>query len=151
METLLSGIFALVIGSGGVWAGLQALRHRRLLQRWPTAKGRVIERGTFHAVIGRRGFRFAPLVRYVYQVDEKEFVNNYINPKRTQLPSHSTEQWAQKKAASWPDEVTVHYNPASPDESFLVQTPKFKLYLVIIASGVAVLFGALFLISYLQR
>ena len=137
-----------MIGGVGAWAGLQALRNRADLDRWPTTKGRVIERGTFQAVIGRRGFRFAPLVKYVYEVAGKEFVNNYINPKRTQLPSHSTEEWAQKKAASWPEEVTVYYNPASPDESFLIQTPKFKLYGVIVASGVAMLFGLLFLISY---
>lgn len=151
MEALISGVFALLIGSAGAWAGFQALRNRTALGRWPTTKGRVIERGTFHAVIGRRGFRFAPLVKYVYQVDGKEFANNYINPKRTQLPSHSTKEWAQKKAESWADEVTVHYNPASPDESFLVQTPRFKLYGVIVASGVAMLFGIFFLISYAQR
>ena len=151
MEALLSGLFALLIGSVGAWAGVQALRNRTALDRWPTTKGRVIERGTFQAVIGGRGFRYAPLVKYVYQVDEKEFVNNYINPKRTQQPSHSTKEWAQKEAELGTDEVTVHYNPASPDESFLVQTPRFKLYGVIVASCVAMLFGVLFLISYIQR
>ena len=151
MEALLSGLFALLIGTVGAWAGFQALKNRAALDRWPTTKGRVIERRTFQVVIGRRGFRFAPLVKYVCQVDRQEFVNNYINPKRTQLPSHSTEEWAQRKAESWPDEVTVHYNPASPDESFLVQTPKFKLYGVIVASGGAMLFGVFFLISYIQR
>ena len=152
MEAIISGIFALLIGSVGVGAALNALRNRRTLDRWPTTKGRVIERGTFLVnVASQRAFRYAPLVRYVYQVEGKEFVNDCINPKLIQLPSHSTREWAQKRTESWPDEVTVHYNPGSPDQSFLVQTPRIKLYAVIAASFAAILFGVLFLLSYAQR
>jgi hypothetical protein len=152
METILSGIFALLIGSVGVGAGLNALRNRRTLDRWPTTKGRVIERGIFRVnTASRSAFRYAPLVRYAYQVEGKEFVNDSINPKVIQLPSHSTREWAQKRSKAWADEVNVHYNPASPNESFLAQTPRFKLYAVILASLAAILFGLLFLLSYFQK
>ena len=51
-------------------------------------------------------------------------------------------------AESFPDEVVVNYNPEDPGESFLVQTPKVMLYIVIGASCLAILFGLLFLLVF---
>jgi hypothetical protein len=78
----------------------------------------------------------------------KEFINDSIRPKRIQLPQHNIKEWAQKKANSFPDEVTVHYNPEDPSESFLVQTSKLMLYIVIGSSCLAILFGLLFFLVF---
>lgn len=147
MEAIAAGAFSLLIGIVGLWTGFKQLRNRTELNRWSTTAGRVIERGTYQvsaAVRSAPAFRHAPLVKYVYQVNGREFVNDYINPKRIQLPSHNTKKWAEKRAASFADDVTVHYNPADPSESFLVQTPKRMLYIVIVASCLAILFGVTF-------
>jgi Protein of unknown function (DUF3592) len=149
--SIISGLFALLIGAVGLWTGFRQLRNRRELNRWPSTSGKVVERGTYqpdNLAVGPPAFRHSPLVRYVYQVGGREFVNNCIRPKRIQLPQHNTKQWAQKTAESFPAEVTVHYNPADPSDAYLVQTPKALLYVVILASAVAILFGlALFLIK----
>jgi hypothetical protein len=42
--------------------------------------------------------------------------------------------------------VTVHYNPEDPSESFLLQTPKVLLYIVIVASCLAIMYGLMFLL-----
>jgi hypothetical protein len=120
-----------------------------VLNEWHTTTGRVIERGTFRATTGTSSpaFSHAALVKYVYQVDGQEFVNDCIRPKQIQLPEHSTKKWAQKKAESFPDEVTVHYNPANPGESFLVQTRKRTLYTVIVGSCLAILFGVFYFVT----
>ena len=113
MEAIISGAFCLLIGTVGVWAGVKQLGNRVALNKWPTTKGKVIERGTYQPFIpaaGPPGFRYAPLVKYVYQVAGKEFTNDRIRPKRIQLPQHNTKERAQKKANSFADEVTVHYN-----------------------------------------
>ena len=146
MEGILAAAFACVIGIVGLWTGFKQLRNRAALDRWPITKGKVIERGTFTPdyASGPPAFRHAPLVRYVYQVGGKDFVNDRLQPKRIQQPRHNTEAWAQKRAGEFPDDVTVHYNPADPSESFLVQTSKKTLYLVIAASGLAILFSGLF-------
>lgn len=149
METIIAGAFGLLIGIVGLWTGFRQLRNRAALDRWSTAKGKVIERGTYQpniATLSTPAFRYAPLVKYVYQVNGKEFVNDGIHPKRIQLPEHSTKKWAQKRAESFADEVTVHYNPEDPSESFLVQTPKRKLYILIGCSCVALLFGVMFVL-----
>jgi len=143
MEGILAAAFACVIGIVGLWTGFKQLRNRAALDRWPITKGKVIERGTFTPdyASGPPAFRHAPLVRYVYQVGGKDFVNDRLQPKRIQQPRHNTEAWAQKRAGEFPDDV---YNPADPSESFLVQTSKKTLYLVIAASGLAILFSGLF-------
>lgn len=152
MEAILSGIFGLLIGLGGLWAGGTALRSRAALDRWKTTQGRVIERSTYQpgiATLSNSAYCYSPLVRYVYQVEAREYTGDCIYPKRVQLPEHSTQDWAQKRAASFADSVLVHYNPEDPTESFLVQTPKARLYLVIGASCFAVLIGILFLVGLL--
>ena len=147
MERILSAAFAFLIGTVGLWAGFKQLRNRVALNKWPTTKGKVIERGTFQPdipALGPPAFRHAPLVKYAYQVSSKEFTNDRIRPKRIQQPQHNTKKWAQKKAESFPDEVSVHYNPEDPSESFLLQTSRLMLYVVVGSSCLAILFGLLF-------
>jgi Protein of unknown function (DUF3592) len=144
MERIISGIFALLIGFGGLLTGLKALKNRKILNQWKTTKGKVIERGIYQPdipMLSPPAFRYSPLVRYTYQVDGKDFENNYILPKRIQAPQHSTQKWAQKKADSFPSEVTVHYNSADPSESYLIQTSKATLYLLLTLSVLVLLIG----------
>jgi hypothetical protein len=151
MERILSAAFSFLIGSVGLWAGFKQLRNRTRLNTWPTTRGKVIERGTFQPdipALGPPAFRHSPLVKYVYHVAGREFINDRIRPKRIQQPQHNTKKWAQKMAESFPAEVTVHYNPTDPSESFLVQTSRVMLYVVCVASCVAILFGMLFLLVF---
>jgi len=151
MERIISGVFSLLIGTVGLWTGLKQLRNRGALNKWPTTKGRVFERDTFQPdipALGPPAFRHAPLVKYVYYVGGKEFTNDRIRPKRIQQPQHNTKEWAQKTANTFPDEVTVHYNPEDPGESFLVQTSRAVLYIVCGASCLAILLGLLFLLVF---
>jgi hypothetical protein len=151
MEALISAAFCFLIGAVGLWTGFKQLKNRAALNNWPTTKGKVIERRTYQPNIPTMGppaFRHAPLVKYVYQVSGKEFINDRIRPKRIQQPEHNTKKWAQKRANSFADEVTVHYNPEDPSESFLVQTSKAMLYIVIGVSCLVILFGLLFLLVF---
>jgi hypothetical protein len=151
MERIISAAFSFLIGSVGVLVGFKQLRNRTRLNQWPTTGGRVIERGTFVPDVPNTGppaFRHSPLVKYVYEVSGKQFTSDRIRPKRIQLPQHNTKEWAQKRAESFADQVTVHYNPEDPSESFLVQTSRAMLYIVIGASGLAILFGLLFLLVF---
>lgn len=148
MEQLFAGIFGLLLGSSGIWLGLVQLRNLAALAAWKTTKGKVIARGTFRvAFAAAPAFRFAPLVQYVYHVNGQEFSNDAILPKHIHGPEHSTFAWAQQKADSFPDEVTVYYQPDNPTQSFLVRPTKSKLYLAVAGACVAFLIGAAFLLS----
>ena len=149
MENLVAGLFGLLLGMIGVVTGFMLLKRRTQFNRWKTTNGRVIERGTYQPdipMLSAPAFRHAPLVKYQYEVEGKEFVSNSILPKRIQAPQHNTTKWAQKKADSFPDEVLVYYNPEDPSESYLIQTSKATLYTVITASGLVVLVGLAFLL-----
>ena len=152
MENLIAGIFGLLLGIVGLWTGFRALKNRSLANRWKTTNGKVIERGTYQPnmpMISAPAFRYAPLVKYTYQVDGREFVNDSILPKHIQLPRHGTRKWAQRQAESFSDDVTVHYNPEDPAECYLVQTSKSTLFVVIGASCLSMLIGLLFVLSRL--
>jgi len=139
MEKIVSGIFSLLLGSVGLWTGVRQLKNRRLLGNWKTTPGKVIERGTYRpkiASLSASAFRYSPLIKYSYQVNGAEFINDAIHPRRIQLPRHSSKKWAQKRAESFPDEVIVHYNSEDPGESYLVMTSKLILGIV---AGVGVL------------
>ncbi len=150
MLKILCGGFAFLIGVVAFWTGIKQLRNRAKLSRWPTSPGRVIERGTFRpdiATTTQSAFRYAPLIKYSYQVDGKEFTNNYIHAKRIQQPQHSTQKWAQAKADSFPNDVVVHYNPDDPGESFLQETSRVVLGGLLVAALFAFLVGLIFIVT----
>ncbi len=151
MEKLIAGLFGCLLGVVGVITAITLFRKRTQFSQWKTTKGHVIERGAFQPdipMLSAPAFRYAPLIRYTYQIDGKEFISNTILPRRIQLPQHNTKQWAERKAQSFPDEVTVHYNPRDPSESYLVMTSTWSLTVVILASGFAFLIGVLFLLAW---
>ena len=149
MESLIAGIFGLLLGVVGLWTGIKQLKNRGRFSHWKTTQGKVIERGTYEPnapMLGPPAFRHAPLVRYAYRVNDRELVNDAIHPKRIQRPQHNTLKWAKRKASSFSDDVIVHYNPEDPSESYLVLTSKISLWAVIAASCFALLVGLLFLL-----
>lgn len=147
MENIIAGIFGLLIGITGIVTGFVQLRNLAALKSWGKTSGKVIERGTFkvtHANRSPPAFQFAPLVKYVYNVDGQEFINDSIAPKHIELPRHNTIEWAEKRAAAFPDEPVVFYNPKNPADSFLVPTSKRTLYIVVGVSFLVCLVSLIF-------
>ena len=149
MERIAAGIFSLLLGSLGLWTGLQQLKNRRLLSNWKTTPGKIIERGTYRpniASLSVGAFRYSPLVKYSYQVNGAEFINDAIHPRRIQLPRHSSRKWAQKQAESFPSEVLVYYNSDDPSESYLLMTSKLVLGTVVALGALLILIGLVVLL-----
>jgi hypothetical protein len=149
MEKIAAGIFSLLLGSVGLWTGLRQLKNRRLLSGWKTTPGKVIERGTYRpniASLSAGAFRYSPLVKYSYQVNGADFINDAIHPRRIQLPKHSSKKWAQKQAETFPGEVLVHYNSDDPGESYLVLTSNLVLEIVVALGVLLILIGLIVLL-----
>ncbi len=152
MEWIVAGCFSLLIGIVGLWTALRHLKSRKELNTWRTTTGRVIERGVFQPNVpslGAPAFRYAPLVKYAYAVEGKEYVGNCIHPAQLQAPPQSSQKWAQKKAESFPNEVVVHYNAADPTEAYLIQTSRALLLTVAAVSSFMIVFGLLLLLVQL--
>jgi hypothetical protein len=150
MEWIAAGIFSSILGVVGLWTGIRQLRNRAELNNWRTTPGKVVERGTYKPNLppsGPPAYHYAPLVRYVYRVDDKEFVSNCIYPKRIQSPPRSTKKWAQKKADSFPEDVIVHYNDEDPGDAYIVQTSRGVLLTIAAVSVFMILFGLVILLA----
>ena len=150
MQYIIGGIFGLVIASVVVWNSFVQLKNISRLNEWKPVDGKVIERGTFRITYATRSapaLQYAPLVRYVYRANEQEYTGDAILPKHIQLPEHSTVEWARERASSFPDDLTVYYDPENPSDSFLVPVPRKTLYIMITAEFVAGLISLLLLIS----
>ena len=83
MEKIIAGLFGLLMGMGGGLAGFIQLRNLAATGSWKTAKGKVLERGTFRvtqANLSAPAFQHSPLVKYRYKVGGREFVNDSILP-----------------------------------------------------------------------
>lgn len=152
METIISAIFLIVIGGVGCFAILVALSKRKRFQNWHKAQGRIIERGVYQPTnVGRLStpaFRYAPLVKYTYTADGKEYVGENLFHPEIQLPQTSSKKWAQKKAYSFPDEVKVNYNPDNHADSFLVTSSKPLFIFLAVVCSLMFLIGVLILLSY---
>ena len=151
MENLFAGLFGLLLGTVGLLTGFKQLKNRAAFSQWKTTKGQVVERGTYRPYTARfnvPAFQHSPLIKYSYEIDGRKIMNDSILPVRIQLPKHGSLKWAEKKAATFPDEVLVHYNPADVNESYLILTSRWTLYAVIGGSLIVVLIGALFLLVW---
>lgn len=151
MENMVAGIFGLIIGITGILTGIFQLRNIARLKSWKTTGGKIIERGTFQVTNTRQrssALKFAPLVKYVYQVEGREYTNDAVEPRHIELPRHNTVEWAEKRAASFPDNPTIYYNPENPADSFLVPTKsKANFYLIMGASFVVILVSLIFIFT----
>jgi hypothetical protein len=150
MESIIGGLFGLVMASVIIWNAFVQMGNVSRLNSWKQADGKVIERGTFRVTYTSQrlsAYQHAPLVKYVYQVGGQEFTSDAILPKHIQLPEHSTVEWAQERAAAFPENLTVYYNPENPSESFLESVKQKTLYIMIAAGPVVVLISLFLLIS----
>lgn len=139
MESIIAGIFGLIIAIVIIWISFLQWANISRLDSWTSAEGKIIERGTFRVTHANRGppaLQHSPLVRYVYQADGKDFTGDSILPKHIQLPERSTVEWAQARANSFPERLTVYYNPQSPTDCFLVPMSRKTFYIMMIAGPV---------------
>ena len=91
------------------------------------------------------------MIKYTYQVGDQEFTGDRVHPKRIQASRYKAAERAEAQLSSAGSEVSVHYNPADPAESFLIQTPRQTAYILFGVSGAALLVGLIFLLAWLVK
>jgi len=127
------GIALIVISLGAIAAGWGYVRTARRMRAFATARGTVIERSVVAIPGGGREGRYGqgggyrPQATYRYEVDGV---------------MHTSDRWgyayrglkrslAEERVAALPEQVTVYYDPATPDEAYLeTHTPRIGRWLV---------------------
>jgi Protein of unknown function (DUF3592) len=149
MEKYFAAAFGLMLSSVGFYTCFTQLRNLSALNSWKIIRGKVVERGIVQSEIGKvrtPGPRFCPLVRYSYQVDGKDFTSDAIYPKHMLASPSGSNDWAEKEAKKFADEVTVFYNPENPADSSLKLPSKSIYYVVGVASAIVCLYSIFILI-----
>jgi hypothetical protein len=149
MEKYIAGAFGLLLGTIGILLSLVQLRNIASLKKWKTAQGTIIERGTFKPdtpSLSSPAYRFSPLIKYRYVVDEKEYSNDSLLPKHIHAPPTGRLEWAKKRAALYfNDDITIYYNPENPADSFLEQVPNKTMYIVGAVSLLVFIYSAIYM------
>lgn len=123
MESILVAILAALLGLAALSIGLKIIRTSRMVKRWPTVTGTVVEREVALSMTGSvstPGTRYQARVKYAYVVADQEYVSDKIIAYGTLTGSHAA---MQKELDGLSGPVEVHYDPANPAEACLKREP----------------------------
>jgi hypothetical protein len=87
---------------------------------------------------------YAPHVKYAYRVNGKDYVGDqlYLTAR-----VGSTAAKIQKLLGGLPETVQVHYDPVSPDRSYLLDTPGWTYWMMGVGGIVAIIVGLVHLVG----
>ena len=120
--------------------------HRRVYakSKWPTTLGKLVERGVARAPNGY----FTAVVKYRFVVGGKEHDGDTLWALATTTRRQAVMRQIVDKL---PDPVTVHYDPADPQRSFLVVNPRGYFWLLIGVGALAALMSVVWLVDALAK
>lgn len=119
---MVSAVFVLVLGLAFTAVGANYIRRARRMRHYRGVPGKIVSRevvplrslGTQEAAFGDGG-GYGPKVRYRYTVDGVELEGDRI----ADVDRGFKRSAAERELARIPDDVTVWYDPARPDDAVL--------------------------------
>lgn len=121
-----------VFGMTFLGVGVSMIIRGHKTDKWPTTTGKIIERTTSRNPGGPRGrsTSYSVSITYSYTVEDKSYTSGNIGQVGFQ---YKTKVEAQHAADSYPEEVTVYYNPINPDDCTIVKgTPWFTAVFLLV-------------------
>jgi hypothetical protein len=131
-----AGLFVLVLSGAAIIAGRGYVRTARRMRAFRTTRGAVVARELLEVPGDNRegrwgdGGGFMPKPTYTYVVDD---VSHRSDRYSYALRGYKRSV-AEQRLAAIPDEVDVHYDPAAPQEAYLV-THSPAIGMALIAGG----------------
>lgn len=138
---MLIPILFLALGLFALGAGVWLCRKNAKVKRWPVAVGRILEKRvgpTAQAAAVGPAARFEVFVKYSYSAGGCSYVGDKIFPTHHLMMRKDAERFS----AGLPEEVTVYYNPAKPEEATLF-SEAIWVPLVAIVFGIGCIIGSL--------
>lgn len=132
-------VLTTLVGLLGLWMARHVSRETRLTRNWQTTPGRILERGV-GAPMGGPGRSYLPHVKYAYTVDGQEYINDQVYLIRG---TGGLADSMQSLVDALPDPVPVHYNPAEPARSYLLDQPKSSFRIAAVTGTILLLAGLL--------
>lgn len=135
MKAKVLAALMVLAGAALLWFGLHS-RHAAVAGLdWPTTQGKIVDRGVEY--YQPRGWYYAR-VKYSYAVAGKTYQNDRIY----QIGRlDGTKDDRQHFVDALPDPVPVHYDPADPQQAYLVANPTWTYWLMIGCGALVLLVG----------
>src|SRR5579871_620995 len=134
-------------GSGlAFWISARLRSDSRKSSGWPTAPGRIVERGI--QPLQTDGRSFTPSLKYRYTVAGKEYAGHQVY--RTGSVG-SVKQSAQRLVDGLPESIPVHYNPENPSEAFLLANPNRIFWIAALFGVGALVWGVLQVLTLVMQ
>ena len=144
-----TGIFALLIGTLGIWIGTKMILLYFKVKNWTIISAKIMNKEIFeHAKFSSSFSKFGISVNYVFQFNSKEYNGNkvylveLINGQTNHL-----KKTAEKKLSVIKDSMNVYVNPENPNESVLFCTGIGLNIIVVLMGLFSVLFGLVTIIN----
>lgn len=105
-------LFASLVGLAVTILGVVQFKKALETKHWPSVEGTIIT----SEMSG--GTKVAPIVRYLYYVDDQEYSFDQVNPLKL---GRGQKKYAQRVLDKYPMDakVTVYYNPSDPKSAVL--------------------------------
>ncbi|HEX9990524.1 MAG TPA: DUF3592 domain-containing protein [Chloroflexia bacterium] len=138
---MILALLYILAGIMAFWFAYYLAREARRVRNWPTVYGEMLERG-----VEGVGQRYRPRVKYRYSAEGKDYVSDQFYS--TGKP-YGLESTIQKLVDGVPDPVPVHYDPQNPARSYLVLTPTWTVWILVVVGVIALLLGLMQLLTEL--
>jgi hypothetical protein len=126
----------ILFGFVGLWVGIKSRRAQRRTRGWPTVPGKILERSVGPSI--GRGRAHALRITYAYSVGGTEYRGERVHPV-----GEVGYLDPEKKLASLPNPIPVHYDPIHPASAYLFPMPAVTVWLALVFGTAAVLIGIL--------
>jgi hypothetical protein len=120
------GFFVLAFGGGGTFLIYRTRKNKQQADAslgWPSAPGQILEADVRHSVStdseGDRRDSYTPQVRYSYRANNTDYTGDKL--AFGFVTGYGSDSKARAQLARYPvgGQVTVYYDPASPDKAVL--------------------------------
>jgi hypothetical protein len=145
VQSVIIGIFLLLIGAVAVYMGHKLLALRKLVRSFLPVKGILIKKWVAEKKLASAtepSNTHCVNVNYQFEVDgvsyqgDNFYAEEILSGERSMSPKQ-----AQNKIDLIPEQVTVYYNPANPEESYIYNSGSIALLVLVL--GYSFVFGGL--------
>jgi hypothetical protein len=145
VQSVIIGIFLLLIGAVAVYMGHKLLALRKLVRSFLPVKGKLIKKWVAEKTLASAtepGNTHCVNVNYQFEVNGESYQgdNFYAEEILSGERSMSPKQ-AQKKIDLIPEQLTVYYNPINPEQSYIYKSGSMAILVLVL--GYCFAFGGL--------
>lgn len=142
METIISGIFSILIGIACIYFGFKMRKWRKLVTGWSRAMAKVISKsiGERKILPGTARNNYRIYIQYEFNVNGRTYLGDVLNLVELQGGEESMMMsTANRELKKIGDEMNIYYNPSDPTQS-IARIGGSSFWVLLIIIGILMIF-----------